>query len=506
MFRSIKIKLATSASLLVVLIITSYSLVTVAHRRNQLRQEISEGVISFARLTVAPICQGYYIYYSSGYFKFRGIVASLLRMNSNVSEIQIIDVSGNVLFDSRIRDYEQPGSLPPPDQYESGLLERVRRLDLSQQPVKSSSGDWAISVVMPYIEEWGRHQLSVRYVANYAALGGLVRSSIIQVLITGLSFVILGSLIAYFIARTITDPIHQLSVAASDIGAGQLDRSVSVKSNDEIGGLADSFNSMARRLKSNLEALSESYDRLSRANAELMELDRLKSNFMANVSHELKTPLTAISGYADYLAMEKLGPLTETQRKGLEVMRRNIRRLTRQIKDLLEFISMEEGQFSISPGMFDIRQVFEEVVSNYRAELESKRLAADIVCPPGLELWGDRERIFQVIDNLFMNAIKFTPHGSITVAAEIEAPGRARIEVADSGVGIPQEAVTRIFQRFHQLDGSSTRKYGGVGLGLAIVKSILDAHRTTIEVESTPGRGSRFMFRLPTEPEEGRKK
>jgi signal transduction histidine kinase len=504
MFRSIKIKLATSASLLVVLIIASYSLVTVAHRRAQLQQEITEGVVSFAQLTVAPICQGYYVYYSSGYYKFRGIVASLLKMNRNVSEIQIIDVSGTVLFDSRVRDYEATGSLPSPEQYETGLMDRVRRLDLSQRHIKGPGEKPSISVVMPYIEEWGRHRLSVRYTADFSALAGLVSSSISQVLITGLVFVILGSLLAYLIARTITNPIHQLSMAASDIGAGQLDRSVAIKTNDEIGGLADSFNNMARRLKSNLEDLSESYDRLSRANAELMELDRMKSNFMANVSHELKTPLTAISGYADYLAMEKLGPLTEAQRKGLEVMRRNIRRLTRQIKDLLELISLEEGQFSVSPGLFDIRQVFEEVVSNYRAELETKKLVSQINCPPGLELWGDRERIFQVVDNLFMNAIKFTSQGSVTVTAEIESPGRARVEVADSGVGIPEEAVPYIFERFHQLDGSSTRRYGGVGLGLAIVKSILDSHRAPIEVISSPGRGSRFIFRLPTGPDEGR--
>ena len=462
MFKSLKIKLAIAASLLVIIIITVYSLVSVLTRREQLKNEIQDGVIAFAQMTVAPICQSYYLYYTSGYFKFRGSLSNFLRMNGNITEIQIIDVNGEVKFDSRQMDIEHSAIPKKPELYEPGLMERVKRLDLSYKIISSADNQEAISVVMPYIEEWGRHRLSVRFVGSFAALGYLIRSSLSQVLITGLLFVLLGSVLAYFMAKSITDPIHQLTVAARDIGAGKLDQEVNVKTDDEIGSLADNFNIMTRQLKANLEALSESYDRLSQANAELMELDRLKSNFIANVSHELKTPLTTISGYADYLAMEKLGPLTETQRKGIEAL-------------------------------------LDETAANYQAELDKKKLEIVIDAPEKLTVIGDRDRILQVVDNLVMNALKFTSRGYIKLKAQPDGEGAARIEVSDSGVGIPQEAVPRIFERFHQLDGSSTRKYGGVGLGLAIVKSILDAHQSAIEVTSQTGKGSCFSFKLPLE-------
>jgi signal transduction histidine kinase len=499
MFKSIKIKLAITASLLVIIIISVYSFVSVMTRREQLKKEIQSGVVSFAQMTVAPICQNYYVYYTSGYFKFRGLLANYFKMNDNIAEIQIIDVNGVVMFDSRQMDTERSGLILRPESYEPDLMERVKRLDLSHKIIRTADNQEIISVVMPYIEEWGRHRLSVRFVGSFAALGYLGRSSLNQVLITGVIFVLLGSLLAYFMARSITDPISQLTLATKDVGAGRLDREVTVKTNDEIGSLADNFNAMARQLKANLEALSESYDRLSQANAELMELDRLKSNFIANVSHELKTPLTTISGYADYLAMEKLGPLTETQRKGVEVMRRNIKRLTRQIKDLLDFITIESGHFMVDQHSFDIRALFDETVVNYQAELEKKKLKIIVEAPEKMNVIGDPDRILQVIDNLVMNALKFTSHGHIRLKAQADGAGMARIEVSDSGVGIPQEAVPRIFERFHQLDGSSTRKYGGVGLGLAIVKSILDAHRSEIEVTSQAGKGSCFAFKLPLE-------
>ncbi len=498
MFKSIKLKLATTASLLIIAIIFVYSLVTVLNRREQLKREIQEGVVSFAQMTVRPLCQSYYLYYNSGYYKFRGDVTNLFKMNENILEIQIIDVNGQVGFDSRNMDGGQITAKDDPELYEPGLMERVKRLDLSQKIIELPDKNKAISVVMPYIEEWGRHRLSVRYVASFMALNYLIKNSIKQVIITSLLFVVLGSVLAFFIARTITDPISRLTIATKDIGAGKLDHKVNVKSNDEIGYLADNFNQMAKQLKDNLEALAESHDRLSLANAELMELGRLKSNFIANVSHELKTPLTAISGYADYLIMEKLGPLTDTQRKGIEVMRRNIKRLTRQIKDLLDFITIESGHFIIDVKPFNIRALFEETMTNHQAEADKKKLRIKLDAPDALNVMGDRERIMQVVDNLVMNAIKFTPRGFITLSAEIDNENMVKIVVVDTGVGIPTESVPKIFERFHQLDGSSARKFSGVGLGLAIVKSILDAHQSAIQVTSTPGKGSRFSFCLPS--------
>jgi signal transduction histidine kinase len=289
-------------------------------------------------------------------------------------------------------------------------------------------------------------------------------------------------------------------VAAREIGQGQLDQAVAVGANDEIGELASNFNQMTRQLKENMEALADSYDRLSQANMELLELDKLKSEFIANVSHELRTPLTAISGYADYLFLEKLGPLTDSQRKGIEVMRRNVRRLTKQIKDLLDFTTIEAGHFTASPRPFELHTLLDEVMVNHQAEVEKKRLKLALDMDGPMTVNADRERISQVMDNLIINAVKFTNQGGITIAVRREESARARISVADTGIGIPRELIPRIFERFQQLDGSTTRRFGGVGLGLAIVKSILDIHQSEIRVESEPNRGTTFTFSLPLAP------
>ena len=245
-----------------------------------------------------------------------------------------------------------------------------------------------------------------------------------------------------------------------------------------------------------LEALSSSYDRLTQANIELVELDRLKTEFVANVSHELKTPLTAISGYVDHLASGKSGPFSETQSRIIGSIKANVQRLTRQIKDLLDFMAMEAGRFAITAKPFALQQLLDEVAANHHIAAESKGLQLIVRDTGGLLVNADRERIFQVVENLATNAVKFTDQGMVTLSAR-SSPDGVVLSVSDTGIGIPQQSLGRIFERFHQVDGSATRRHGGVGLGLAIVKSILDAHHAPITVESTPGQGTTFTFVLP---------
>jgi two-component sensor histidine kinase len=228
----------------------------------------------------------------------------------------------------------------------------------------------------------------------------------------------------------------------------------------------------------------------------------MKSDLLANVSHELRTPLTAIKGYTDYMLERKLGPVTEKQEKGLVVMQRNLDRLSRSISALLDFSRMDVGRLPLNLQPFPLAPLVEQILTTFRSELDRKRLtfAADI--DPDLPLViADREKLSAVIENLVVNAIKFTPEsGRITVSGRRDpaAPRPAvLIQVADTGIGIPPDQVEKVFTRFHQVDTSTTRRFGGVGLGLAIVKSILEAHGSAIAVDSEPGRGSVFRFSLP---------
>src|SRR5262245_7981814 len=228
----------------------------------------------------------------------------------------------------------------------------------------------------------------------------------------------------------------------------------------------------------------------------------MKSDLLANVSHELRTPLTAIKGYTDYILERKLGDITDKQEKGLVVVQRNLERLSRTIGALLDFSRMDIGRITLNLQRFSIASLVEQIHTTVRSELDKKRLrfvsAVDGDLP---SLIADREKLSAVIENLVINAIKFTPEGgSITVAAGRVAGAErptAEIRVSDSGIGIPRDQLGKIFNRFHQVDGTTTRRFGGVGLGLAIVKSILDAHGAVIHVESEEGKGTVFHFRLP---------
>ncbi|MDI6739168.1 MAG: HAMP domain-containing sensor histidine kinase, partial [Candidatus Edwardsbacteria bacterium] len=230
------------------------------------------------------------------------------------------------------------------------------------------------------------------------------------------------------------------------------------------------------------------------------------SQFVASVSHELKTPLTAISGYVDHLSSGRPGPLSESQAKILGSTVSNIKRLTRQIKDLLDFTAIEAGHFTINLQPFELKPLLDETAANHRIAAETKGLELTVAVEPAAAdvfVRADRERIYQVIENLLTNAIKFTDAGSVSLAARAKDETGIELSVIDTGIGIPGESLGKIFDRFHQADGSSIRRHGGVGLGLAIVKSILDAHNAAISIASAPGQGTTFSFILPAAPDPG---
>jgi signal transduction histidine kinase len=266
--------------------------------------------------------------------------------------------------------------------------------------------------------------------------------------------------------------------------------------------LAETFNHMTGRLREHVAQLEASNTKLGAVNDELKELDRMKSDLLANVSHELRTPLTAIKGYTDYILERRLGAITEKQEKGLVVVQRNLERLSKTINALLDFSRMDVGRIALNLQPFALGPLLDQIVTGLRSELEKKGLKLTAEIERGLPpVIGDKEKLSAVLENLIINALKFTPEGGrITVSAKragSTARPSALIRVSDTGVGIAPDQIEKIFNRFHQVDTSTTRRFGGVGLGLAIVKSILEAHGTTVTVDSELGRGTTFGFVLP---------
>ncbi|MDO9392312.1 MAG: HAMP domain-containing sensor histidine kinase [bacterium] len=493
--KSLKLKFAIAISTMVVVVLLVNAAATVFTRSRYLKAEIEANVVSFASLTVSQIGQSFELHYGPDYSKLRQQILGLIKHNRHMESIQIIDQEGQVLFDSALPETPSRDK-PIPAEASPQAAQRAKLRESTQQKIKLAGDAEGLDIIVPYFDEGGDHRISVRYLSNYRSLGQLIYSTLGQVVLLTVLFVVLGILLAFLTARAITDPITRLALTIRQVGQGNIGQQVEVGTRDELGELANDFNLMSQQLKENIAALSDSYEKLYQANLSLRELDKLKSQFIANVSHELKSPLTAIVGYTEYLLDGKMGPISPPQQKGLEVIRRNLKKLTHQIVELVDITSIEAGRMALNEATFELKPLLEEAASNYRAEAHKKKLKVVVSSPANLRVRGDRDRIMQVMDNLVENALKFSQSGSITLTAEDASP-KVLISVSDTGAGIPAEFLPRIFDRFYQVDGSSTRKYGGVGLGLSIVKAIVEAHGGRIDVSSRLGGGTSFSFELP---------
>ena len=233
---------------------------------------------------------------------------------------------------------------------------------------------------------------------------------------------------------------------------------------------------------------------------ELKRMENYRREFLGNVSHELKTPIFSIRGFTETLL--EADPDDEATRCAfLEKILRNADRLANLVRDLTEISRLETGELQMQPAPFDLSVLVRDVLESMEALAAMRRVSLRCCIPESLpRVLGDRERLRQVLVNLVDNAIKYNnPGGYVEVRLE-EQDGSVRVAVVDNGIGIAPQHIPRLTERFYRVDRSRSREQGGTGLGLAIVKHILNAHRTRLEIESTPGQGSTFAFRLPIAP------
>ncbi|MBE2269384.1 MAG: response regulator, partial [Anaerolinea sp.] len=281
---------------------------------------------------------------------------------------------------------------------------------------------------------------------------------------------------------------------------------------DEIGHLAAAFDGMLRELKS---VYSELEDRVTRRTAELSatniklseaqrkaeEASRAKSQFLSNMSHELRTPLNVIIGYSHSMLfmpqMFKNEPMPEIYRPYLKLIEDNGHYLVGLINDILDLSKIEAGKLELACTTIELPEIFRGVLATATGLLKDKTLQLRPDYPENLPpVWADPIRVRQVILNLLSNAVKFTTTGSVTLKAEVSGDWVA-ISVIDTGIGIPEDARTTIFDRFHQISTRSFSEIIGTGLGLDIAKQISQMHGGDLEVYSEVGKGSKFTFTLP---------
>jgi signal transduction histidine kinase len=278
-------------------------------------------------------------------------------------------------------------------------------------------------------------------------------------------------------------PLEQLVDAAGRLAAGDRSTRVEVGGLSETATLGAAFNEMARELE-----IEE---------GRRDELDRLKDEFVLTASHELRSPLTSVQGFAELLMLDK-DSLTPRQLETVEIILDNCRHLVRLLNDLLDLARSDAGRLSIRPQPTAVAPLIEDVVRTMRAQTEAASQSLTEQVEPGLpQINVEPDRIRQILVNLLTNAHEYTPEGASIGVAARAVGDEVEISVSDNGPGIPPDQLERIFERFTRGDAGLTQRVGGTGLGLAISKSLVELHGGSIGAESTVGQGSTFHVRLP---------
>jgi two-component system, OmpR family, sensor histidine kinase BaeS len=278
-------------------------------------------------------------------------------------------------------------------------------------------------------------------------------------------------------------PLEELVDAAGRLASG--DRSARV----EVGGLAETATLGA--------AFNEMAEELEQEEVRREELDRLKDEFVLTASHELRSPLTSVQGFAELLMLERES-LTPRQAETVEVILDNCRHLVRLLNDLLDLARSDAGRLAIRPQPTEVAPLLDDVVRTMRAQTEAASQTLTEQIQPGLPpINVEPDRIRQILMNLITNAHEYSPEGASIGVAARTAGAEVEIAVSDNGPGIPADQLERIFERFTRGDAGLTQRVGGTGLGLAISKSLVELHGGSISAESTLGQGSTFRVMLP---------
>ncbi|MBE9593791.1 MAG: response regulator [Proteobacteria bacterium] len=313
-------------------------------------------------------------------------------------------------------------------------------------------------------------------------------------------------LIASLLSRIITKPIIGLAKSSDAIGRGELEQKVVVNTEDEIGELADSFNTMAIKLKNSYEDLeqkvSERTRELAIANKQLQEASQAKSEFLANMSHELRTPLNSIIGFSEILQEKTFGDLNERQKRYVSNIHTSGKHLLGLINDILDLSKVEAGKIELNYEEFPLKEMLSECQTLVNTMASKKNISLGFKVADGLStINADPTKFKQIMYNFLSNAIKFTPDGgTVNVAAKPEN-GMVQVSVKDTGIGIAKGHQDMIFEEFYQVDSSYSKQYKGTGLGLPLTKKLVELHGGEIWVESEPEKGSTFSFSMPLRAE-----
>ncbi|MCJ8297905.1 MAG: ATP-binding protein [Pseudomonadales bacterium] len=335
------------------------------------------------------------------------------------------------------------------------------------------------------------NRLQTVVLSPISVLANLTKGLFLQMSLLVVISTLLASIAFYLaIRKLVMLPLNRLMTGVEKISAGDLQHRVQIGSQNELGQLASAFNVMSFELAKKTAQLQGKIEQLK-------ELDQLKDSFLANTSHELRTPLNGIFGIAESMIDGATGKLSQIQIDNLAIIVSSGKRLSSLVNDILDFSKLRYDNLQLQRTTVDVKSVANVVLTLLQTLLGQKDLKLINAMQDNLAMVNaDENRLQQILHNLLGNALKFTAAGQITVDADV-IDGKMQISITDTGIGIPVDKQTSIFESFEQADGSIDRKYGGTGLGLAITKQLIELHGGEVWLQSTVDLGTTFYFTLP---------
>jgi signal transduction histidine kinase len=536
-FHSVKIKIIVPLLVILLAVFLISSLVIIDRESKSAQETILKNANSFSSLSAAYIIDNYQLYYESGFYKFIEIMDNLMVLNRDLTNLQITDVNGHILFDS---------SEITNGKYDEQTL-GARYLDnetLAQagEPTSTLTFNQTarnFTIVQPYFEEWGRHDYSVKYGFSLANLDIATNGMILTIALYSGIFILISFLLIFLLFNIfVTSPIAELTKGVRKMGAGTLDTPVQIRSKDELGELATAFNTMNTDLKISRERLEEyskdleklvakrtqeleektirleqiNHDltvareelnslnksleeRVAQRTNEVEKLLKQKDEFIIQLGHDLKHPLGPLINLIPLLEQQEESP---EKKEMLTVLHRNADYMKNLVLKTLELavLNSPNTRFSLEP--LNLSDTVSDILEKQKLVLSKTHAHVEHTIKPDIFVQADRLRLEELITNIIDNSIKYCQaECKITITAE-RKNDTIEIAIRDTGIGMTKEQLEAAFDEFYKAD-TSRHDIQSAGLGLSICKRIVEKHGGTIWVKS-PGlnQGTTVYFTLPT--------